>query len=64
MFIETRIAIAERTWNGLFFYDISYARFLLLRSGLRPATDCSRAFEFGERNILTEVLAKESKPKP
>lgn len=33
MFRETRIAIAERMWNGLFFYDISYARFLLLRSG-------------------------------
>ena len=33
MFRETRIAIAERTWNGLFFYDISYVRFLLLRSG-------------------------------
>ena len=67
MFRETRIAIAERTWNELFLWHFLCAfslAALRLYKELSPATDCGRAFEFGERNILTEVLAKESKPKP
>jgi len=68
MFRETgMIAIAERTWNGLFSSHFLYAfslAALRLYKELRSASDCSWAFEFEERNIRTEVLAKESKPKP
>ena len=48
-------------WHFLCAFSLAALR---LYKELSPATDCGRAFEFGERNILTEVLAKESKPKP
>lgn len=70
MLCSEKLGLPSQNGRGTgFFYDISYQcafslAVLRLYKELSPATDCGRAFEFGERNILTEVLAKESKPKP